>query len=139
MSVATNRPHGFMSARTGVRSRIASKSSIDRGRPSSRAIASRGRTPFVEPPVAALGGVAVSNGGGRVLAGAAGAVLLVDVLDRHVAAAEPPGSDRAVVEAEPEHVEPGERHHGARQRLVAADGADKAVEQGPPADALDRA
>ena len=54
---------------------------------------------------------------------------LEHVLDRHVALAEPPGRDRAVVQDEPGKVEPPERHHGRRDRLVAADEADQPVEE----------
>ena len=59
-SVATKRPPGLRSATTGVRVAISSKSSSSSGRPSSRAIASRCRTAFVEPPVAATAAIAFS-------------------------------------------------------------------------------
>ena len=53
ISDAENRPPGFMSPTIGVRSAIAPKSSMSSGMPNSCAIASRWRTPLVEPPVAA--------------------------------------------------------------------------------------
>ena len=49
-----------MSAITGVRAAIGSKSSIVNGRPNSRAIASRCSSPFVEPPVATIDAAAFS-------------------------------------------------------------------------------
>ncbi len=49
-----------MSATIGVRSAMRSKSSSSSGRSSSRAIASRWRTPFVDPPVAATAATAFS-------------------------------------------------------------------------------
>ena len=48
-------------ATTGVRAAMRSKSSRASGRPSSRAIASRWRTPFVDPPVAAMEAIAFSS------------------------------------------------------------------------------
>ena len=73
-----------------------------------------------------------------MLPGRGGADGLEDVLDRDVAAAEAPRRDRAVVEDEPGHVEARERHHRGRDRLVAADEADEAVEQVAAHDELDR-
>ncbi len=61
MSLACQRPHGFMSAMIGVDAEIRSKSSIVKSMPKSRAIATRWRTPFVEPPVAATEATAFSN------------------------------------------------------------------------------
>ena len=61
MSVATKRPPGFRLATTGVRAATASKSSSVYGIPSSRAIASRCSTPFVEPPLAATDAAALSS------------------------------------------------------------------------------
>ncbi len=61
MSVATYRPPGFRSATIGVRSAIVSKSSSSSGIPTSRAIASRWRTPFVDPPEPATAAIAFSN------------------------------------------------------------------------------
>ena len=55
-SVATKRPHGFMFATIGVRAAIRVEVVDRKGIPNSRAIASRWRTPFVEPPVAAIDG-----------------------------------------------------------------------------------
>ena len=52
MSVATKRPHGFMSAITGVRALMRSKSSRSSSTPASRATASRCSTALVDPPVA---------------------------------------------------------------------------------------
>ena len=63
---------------------------------------------------------------------------LEDVLDGHVSPAEAARRDRAVVENEPGEVEACERHHGRRNRLVAADQADEAVEQVAAGDELDR-
>ena len=63
---------------------------------------------------------------------------LEDVLDRDVRTLVAPGRDRAVVERQTGQVEPGERHHGGRDRLVAADEADEAVEQVPSRHELDR-
>ena len=60
-SVATKRPNGFRSATIGVRAEIASKSSIVKSISSSFAIATRWRTPFVEPPVAATEAAAFSS------------------------------------------------------------------------------
>ena len=50
-----------MLATTGVRAATASKSSSVYGMSSSRAIASRCRTPFVEPPLAAIDAAALSS------------------------------------------------------------------------------
>ena len=61
MSVATYWPPGLRLARIGVRAETSSKSSSSYGIPSSRAIASRCRTPFVEPPVAAIEAAALSS------------------------------------------------------------------------------
>ena len=52
MSVATNRPPGFMSAITGMRAQMSSKSCRSNGTPSSRASAIRCSAPLVEPPAA---------------------------------------------------------------------------------------
>src|SRR5207302_1550231 len=65
----------------------------------------------------------------RDLAGRVGADDLEHVLDRHVVAAVTPRGDGAAVEHEPRQVEPGERHHSGRDRLVAPDEADETVEQ----------
>ena len=70
--------------------------------------------------------------------GRVGADRLEHVLDRHVLAAEAPGRDRAVVEHERGEVEPRDRHHRGRDRLVAADQADEAVEEVSARDELDR-
>ena len=64
--------------------------------------------------------------------------LLVHILDRHVATPERARCDRAVVEAEAGKVEARERHHGPRERLVAADEADESVQQVASRDELDR-
>ena len=50
-----------MSATIGVRAEIRSKSSIVNSIPKSRAMATRWRTAFVEPPVAATEATAFSN------------------------------------------------------------------------------
>ena len=63
---------------------------------------------------------------------------LEHVLDRDVRILVAPGRDRAVVKGETGQVEPGEGHHGGRDRLVAADEADEAVEQVASHDELDR-
>ena len=60
MSVATNFPPGLRLATIGVRAAIWSNSSIENGIPSSCAIASRCRTPLVDPPVAATDAAAFS-------------------------------------------------------------------------------
>ena len=60
MSVATNLPPGLRLATIGVRAAISSNSSIENGMSSSRAIASRCSTPFVDPPVAATDAAAFS-------------------------------------------------------------------------------
>ena len=60
MSGAVKRPHGFMSARSGVRALMRSKSSMPRSTPASRATASRWSTAFVEPPVAITAAIAFS-------------------------------------------------------------------------------
>ena len=76
---------------------------------------------------------------GRVdRAGGIGADGLEHVLDGDVAAAERAGGDRAVVEHEPGHVQPAERHHAGRDGLVAADDADEPVHQVAAHDELDR-
>ena len=49
-----------------------------------------------------------------------------------------PGRDRAAVEHQARHVEPGERHHAAGNRLVAAREGDHAVEEMAAGDELDR-
>jgi hypothetical protein len=49
-----------------------------------------------------------------------GADRLEDVEDRHVAVVPAAGRDRAAVEHQRRDVEPGQRHHAARDRLVAA-------------------
>ncbi len=72
------------------------------------------------------------------LAGSVRTDRLEDVLDRHVGAAIAARLDRAAVEDEPGQVEPRERHHAGRDRLVAADDADEAVEQVAAGDELDR-
>src|SRR5438067_1579762 len=51
-SAATKRPPGFKSANVGVRLLTVSKSSMVSGTPTSRAIASRWSTAFVDPPQA---------------------------------------------------------------------------------------
>ena len=61
MSVATNSPPGLRLATIGVRPAMRSKSSIENGMSSSRAIASRCSTPLVEPPVAATEAAAFSS------------------------------------------------------------------------------
>ena len=61
MSVATNCPPGLRLATIGVRAATRSKSSSPNSMPSSRAIASRCSTPFVEPPVAATQAAAFSS------------------------------------------------------------------------------
>ena len=61
MSVAMNCPPGLRFATIGVRSATRSKSSSPNSMPSSRAIAIRCRTPFVEPPVAATQAAAFSS------------------------------------------------------------------------------
>jgi hypothetical protein len=61
MSVATKRPPGFRLATIGVRAAISSKSSSSSGTPSSRAIARRWSTPFVDPPVATIDAAAFSS------------------------------------------------------------------------------
>ena len=61
MSVATNRPPGLRLATIGVRAATRSKSSSVNSMPSSRAIAIRCSTPFVEPPVAATQAAAFSS------------------------------------------------------------------------------
>ena len=63
MSVATKRPPGLRLATIGVRSATRSKSSSVKSMPSSRAIAIRCSTPFVEPPVAATQAAAFSSAG----------------------------------------------------------------------------
>ena len=60
-SVATKRPPGFRSARTGTRALTRSKSSRSSGTPASRAIATRCRTALVDPPVAATDAMAFSS------------------------------------------------------------------------------
>ena len=54
-------------------------------------------------------------------------VILVDIHDRDVLAAEAPRQDGAAIEEDPRHVEPHQRHHHAGQRLVAAGDADQRV------------
>ena len=49
-----------------------------------------------------------------------------------------PGRDRAAVEHQAGHVEPGQRHHAARDRLVAAREGDHGVEHVAAGDQLDR-
>ena len=61
MSTAVKRPHGFMSARSGVRALMSSKSWSASGVPASRAHASRCSTAFVEPPVAMTAAIALSK------------------------------------------------------------------------------
>ena len=61
MSVATNSPPGLRLATIGVRAATRSKSSSVNSMPSSRAIAIRCSTPFVEPPVAATQAAAFSS------------------------------------------------------------------------------
>src|SRR5580658_7274777 len=60
-SAATYFPAGFRSASSGVRSLTRSKSSMSRGNPTSREIASRCNTALVEPPVVATPAIAFSN------------------------------------------------------------------------------
>ena len=61
ISVATYLPPGVRLVITGVRAETRLKSLIVRGTPASRASASRCRTEFVEPPVAAAPAIAFSN------------------------------------------------------------------------------
>ena len=63
MSTAVYLPHGFMSARSGVRELILSKSSSVRVTPASRATARRWSTAFVDPPVAMTARIAFSIAG----------------------------------------------------------------------------
>jgi hypothetical protein len=63
---------------------------------------------------------------------------LEHVLDRHVATAEPAGRDRAAIEHETRQVEARQRHRRRRDRLVAADQADEAVEEMTARYELDR-
>ena len=71
--------------------------------------------------------------------GGMGADALEDVLDRHVLAAPAPGRDRAAVEHQARHVaQPGERHHAAGDRLVAARQRDQGVEHVAARHELDR-
>ena len=60
-SVITNRPKGFTSASSGVRSPIRLKSSSSRSTCASCAIAIRCRTALVEPPSAMTTVIAFSN------------------------------------------------------------------------------
>ncbi len=62
-SVATYCPPGCRSHSSGVRSEIASNSSISSGTPISRATASRCSTPLVEPPLVATAAIAFSSAG----------------------------------------------------------------------------
>ena len=57
------RPPGCRSHSSGVRSEIASNSSISSGTPISRATASRCSTPLVEPPLVATAAIAFSSAG----------------------------------------------------------------------------
>ena len=59
--MATYSPPGLRLASTGVRAATRSKSSREYGTPASRAIASRCRTPFVEPALAATAAAALSS------------------------------------------------------------------------------
>ena len=63
MSTAVYLPHGFMSARSGVRELILSKSSSVSGTFASRATARRWSTAFVDPPVAITARIAFSRAG----------------------------------------------------------------------------
>ena len=72
------------------------------------------------------------------VAGGVGADPLEHVLDRHVLAAPAPRRDRAAVEHEARHVEPGQRHHAARDGLVAAGEGHHGVEHVPARHQLDR-
>ena len=60
-STATYWPPGLRSQSSGVRSLIASKSSIDSSTPASRATARRCSTPFVEPPLEVTAAIAFSS------------------------------------------------------------------------------
>ena len=62
-SVITYRPNGLRSARCGTRAPIRRKSSRLSSTPASRAMASRCRTPLVEPPSAITSVIAFSNAG----------------------------------------------------------------------------
>ena len=57
-SAATNRPAGFKSASSGVRSLTFWKSSITNVTPDSRAIANKCNTALVDPPVQATPAIA---------------------------------------------------------------------------------
>ena len=215
MSTATNRPPGLRSATIGVRPAIESKSSIENGMSSSRAIASRWSTPLVEPPLAATAAAAFSSASRvmicegrtssrtsritirphssaasplpRLIAGipfmpaglmprksSAIDIVLAVYWPPHAPAAgqaadstswsssasilsaayaptasktswivmsrprNVPGRDRPVVEHQAGQVEPGQRHRGGRDRLVAADQAHQPVEQVAAGDQLDR-
>jgi hypothetical protein len=67
-----------------------------------------------------------------------GSHRLEHVLDRHVLAAEAAGHDRAAVQHERRDIEPRERHHAARDRLVTAREGDQTVEHVTARDELDR-
>jgi hypothetical protein len=75
---------------------------------------------------------------GGDLAGRVRADGLEDVADRDVAALEVTGRDGAAVEQQAGDVEPGERHHGAGDRLVAGREADDRVEEVRGGHELDR-
>ena len=72
------------------------------------------------------------------LAGGDGANGFEDFLERDVMAAMTARTDGAAIEGESREVEPDERHHAGRNRLVAADDHHQAVEEVPTRDQLDR-
>ena len=73
-----------------------------------------------------------------IVPGVVGADRLEDVEDRHVAALVAAGRDRAAVEHHGGDVEAGERHHAARDRLVAGGERDDRVELVAARGQLDR-
>src|SRR5260221_693801 len=72
------------------------------------------------------------------LAGGVGADRLEDVDDGHIAAVPAARSDRAAVEQDRRHVEPGQCHRTARDRLVASAEADDRIELVAAGHHLDR-
>src|SRR5207302_2062279 len=131
MSTAVYLPQGFMSARSGVRALIRSKSSSVNGTFASRATARRWSTEFVDPPVAMTARIAFSRAG-RVLADG-----FIDAAGRDVLALEAARHDRAAVDHEAGNIHARECHDSAGDRLVAAADADKRVEEMSACDELD--